>query len=626
MKKQISHTKQTDKAIKENIKTIVKANVNADEGDFPRIKIAQDWDFSSLYSGIKDKKIEKEIAEAEKNYLDFAKKYAKSGSQKTCAFIQTAKSLKVAMDDYNRLLEKNGTIRPLWYLHLAQDTEMQNSEIKAISQKYIDRITKASNEITFFTLELAKISKENQVKFIKDPVLVVYKTFLQSVFDVAKYNLGESEEKILSIKYSPAHSMWVQAQKKLLTRQTVIHKGKKLPITEAAAIIPELPLKDRRELRNKVVKVYKEISFLAEAEINAVVTNKRTTDELRGFTKPYEATVLGYQNSIESVENLVKTVTRYFKDSARFFKLKSKVLGLPKLTTAEIGTSMGKVKKKYNVAESVGLVYEAFRKIKPEFADMFAKFVQEGRIDFNPKKDKRNGAYCSGGTGVPTYILLNHTGSADSVSTLAHEMGHAIHFELSKKQLAINSDFTISIAEVASTFFENVLFDYMFDRASDEDKKTMLLTQIQDNVFTIHGQIGYFNFEKELHRQIKEKGALTADEIAKLLIKERKPMFGDALEYDEYDGYSFVAVPHFRYFFYVYAYAYGQLIANALYAEYKKNPAFLEKIEYFLSAGASEKPDQIFKNIGIDVTSPDFFEKGLLEIRRKISVAEKLVK
>lgn len=129
-----------------------------------------------------------------------------------------------------------------------------------------------------------------------------------------------------------------------------------------------------------------------------------------------------------------------------------------------------------------------------------------------------------------------------------------------------------------------------------------------------------------MHRQIKEKGALTADEIAKLLIKERKPMFGDALEYDEYDGYSFVAVPHFRYFFYVYAYAYGQLIANALYAEYKKNPAFLEKIEYFLSAGASEKPDQIFKNIGIDVTSPDFFEKGLLEIRRKFSVAEKLVK
>ncbi len=271
------------------------------------------------------------------------------------------------------------------------------------------------------------------------------------------------------------------------------------------------------------------------------------------------------------------------------------------------------------------MVYEALGAANPKFAEMFADFVATGHMDFLPRKGKRGGAFCSGGMGVPTQIMLNHADDMNSIFTMAHEMGHAIHTELSKKQGVLYEDYTISIAEVASTFFENIMFDYLYEKSDDKERIAMLLEKTQDNIFTIHSQIAYFNFEVKMHEEMKKKGMLSSTELAKMFLECRKSYLGSAFEYQENDGYPYVAIPHFRSFFYVYSYAYGQLIANALYAEYKKNPAFLEKVEYFLSAGGSKKPDDIFKDIGIDATKPDFFEKGLEEILGKIKEAERLV-
>ncbi len=590
----------------------------------PGIKIKSTWDFSSIYSGYLDKKILADVKQIESAYISFAKKY--SSEKATQGFMTSAAKLKTALDDWNTLMGDTGTWKPIWYLHLLLEVDTQNNKVKAIFTKLIDQLTKASNQILFFNLKLGKISKENQVKFLKDPKLATYKTFLASIFEIAKYNLSEAEEKILSLKYTPAHEMWVSAQKKLLTSQMVKHKGKLIPITEAQVIKADLPIKERRALHENIIAKYKEVSFLAEAELNAIITNKRVTDELRGLTKPYEATVLGYQNSVKSVEALVEAVSKYFPDVHKLMKIRAKALGLPRLKTADIRAKISKSKKKYTIEEGISYVNDAFRKIKPEFADLFMKFVREGRLDIYPRSGKRNGAFCSGGVGVPTHILLNHTSDINSMFTIAHEMGHAIHFEASKKQIPIYEDFTISIAEVASTFFENVFFDYVYEKMPDSEKKYMLMEKLEDASNSIYAQISFFKFELDLHNGIKEKGTMSAAEIANLSLKHRKELYGNAVEFLPDDGYFFVMVPHFRSFFYVYAYAYGQLIANALYAEYKKNPAFLEKIEYFLSAGGSKKPDDIFKDIGIDVTKPDFFEKGLKEMSEQIKEVQKLFK
>lgn len=587
-----------------------------------KIKVQPNWNFQSLYSGISDPQLEKDTDALVQVYTRFAKKY--SNPNQIELFTTDVSALKNALDDWQDLTAQAGLWKPVWYLHLVGDIESQNSKIKALYTKLDSKLTVAANQILFFNLALAKISKENQNRFLKDPVLAEYRTHLTSIFEVAKYNLSEAEEKIINLKNGPSYEMWVNAQKKLLTSQTVPYKGKQIPITEAQVIKADLPIKERRALHIEIINAYKKISFFAEAELNAIITNKRISDDLRGMKTPYESTVIGYQNSLKSVEALVSAVSSRFADSARFFKLKAKVLGLKKLTLAEIGTKMSKSKKKYSLEEGVELVYNAFSAVKPYFGELFKSFVEKGQMDFLPKEGKRNGAYCSSGIGVPTYILLNHVSDMNSIFTLAHEMGHAIHSELSKKQKPIYQDYTMSIAEVASTFFENILFDHIFAHATETEKMYMLLEKVQDDIFTTHSQIAFFNFELELHTQIREKGQLSADEMASLLVKHRKSFLGNAFEYHPNDGYGFVAVPHFRYFFYVYSYAYGQLIANALYAEYKKNPAFIEKVEKFLSAGSSMRPDDVFKSIGIDVTKPEFFEKGLSEIAERITAVEKL--
>lgn len=584
-------------------------------------KIKERWDFSGLYSGINDPKIEKDIAANEAAYASFAKKYKDKND-----YLSDASKLSAALEDWKKLMAQTGICKPLWYLYLMSDIDTQNAKIRAKFDAYNGRITKAANQIVFFNLQLAKIKPEDQAKFLSNADLAEYKTYLSSIFEVAKYNLSENEEKILNLKHAPAHQMWVSAQDKLQTNQLVKHGSKMIPINQAIAIKADLPIKPRRALHKAIFAKFKEISFFAEAELNAVITNKRIGDELRGFTKPYEATVLGYQNSVKSVEALVDAVTKRFKDSNRFYKLKAKVLGLPRLTLAEAGVKMGKIKKKYTVEQAIATVSDSLNSIKPEFAALFQRFFAEGRFDVHPRQGKTGGAYCSGGIGVPTHILLNFSGNLDSVSTMAHEMGHAIHTELSKKQNALYEDYTISIAEVASTFFENVLFDHLLEQVSESERRVMLLEKIQDEINTVYSQIAYFNFEKQLHAAIKEKGSLSAAEMAEMFLKCRKSYFGPVFDYAEEDGYAFVYISHFRSFFYVYAYVYGQLIANALYSEYKKNPAFLEKIEYFLSAGSSKKPDDIFKDIGIDVTKPEFFERGLEEILNKIKTAERLCK
>lgn len=226
------------------------------------VHIKTEWDFSKIYKGITDPQLEKDVVLIDKTYTEFAKKYAgeagAGSNAKTVAkitppkFTTDIKTLRTALDDWSVLIEKTGVFKPLWYLHLLQDIDTENNKIKALFNTYHERLVKSSNQVMFFNLELAKITTDNQKKFLKDASLTQYYTFLKEIFENAKYNLSEAEEKLLSIKHAPSHSMWVDAQKKLLTSQMVKHKGKLIPITEASAIKGDLPIKERRALHAEI--------------------------------------------------------------------------------------------------------------------------------------------------------------------------------------------------------------------------------------------------------------------------------------------------------------------------------------------------------------------------------------
>lgn len=583
------------------------------------------WDFSKLYKNINDPKIERDVNVIAKHLVAFAKKY------QDLKFVKSAKTLLRALDDYNDLTEKTSTI-PLWYLGLEQSLDSGNDAIQARINKLSDIYLKAYKETIFFSLAICKMEKKLQDKYLKDKSLSKYKYLLESSFLHGKHMLSEKEEKILTDKSSVAHEAWEDMGTKHRNSQKVKFKNKEMSLTEALSTKANLPRKDRRDLHKIVMEKYKEISFVAEPELNAVIRNKKIDDELRGFAKPYEATILGYQNDLKSIENLVDVVTKNNHISHRFFKLKARILNAiekssdTKLTMADLATdiSTSKNKKKVTFEEGCKLVTDSFAKLDTEFSDIFQSYLKNGQIDAFPKLGKRSGAFCAPMIGAPTYVLLNYVDKLDDVSTLAHEMGHSIHSDLSKKQQPIYQDYPISIAEVASTFFENVLFDSLLEIASPAEKKDLLVNKVQGDVLTVFTQIAYFQYEKNIHAAVKEKGFLSKEEFASMFADCRKSYVGDAVDVVETDGYGYVYISHFRYFFYVYSYAYGQLIANALYEEYKKDKTFASKIKTFLSAGGSMSPEDIFKSIGIDTSKPDFFKKGLKKIEKDLEALEKM--
>ncbi len=585
-----------------------------------KLPFKTEWDFSSIYSSTNDPKIEKDVIDIEKAYEAFASKYEKKD------FVKTELALARAMKDWEALNVQIASWKPVWYLSQTLNLNTSNDEVKALKNKYYARLVKAANKIIFFNLAIGKIDQKKQAVYLKSKILAPFKYALELVFRSAKYQLTEKEEKISYLKNQVTYNMWVDAQKKLLGQTTIKWKGKEVGIEEAMMTQKSLPTKERRALQAIASKKFKEISLLAEAELVAVITDKKIEDELRGYKTPYESTVLGYQNDLKTVESLVTAVDQEYETPQKFFEMKRKFLKLDKITPADRSVELAEVKKKIPIEKGVELVTKAFRKAGDYYADLLQTMLKEGRIDLFPKKGKRSGAFCSAGVGTPTLVFMNYVDDMSSVSTLAHEMGHAIHGELSKSQTPIYQDFVISVAEVASTFFEFIVFDEIQNELSPKERVYANMAKLQDDVFTIYRQIGFFNYELALHTHIREKGYMTREEMAKLYVDMTKKFLGKNSSVAEEDGYVFLTIPHFRYFFYVYSYAYGQLISRALFAKYKEDSSYINKIKAFLSAGGSMSPADIFKSIGIDTTDPQFFVDGLKAIRKELDEVEKLAK
>jgi oligoendopeptidase F len=584
-----------------------------------KIEYKTEWDFTDLYTSPNDPQLEKDVLNIEKAYVTFAKKYAKDDS-----YLSDEKKLAQSIEEYTKLSLIHE--KPQWYLHNMQAVDTQSKLISEKVAQVEPRITKAVNQVLFFQIKLGKIPKDVQKKFLSSEVLKKYRYFLKLIFKNAEYNLTEAEEKILNLKSRTGYGLWVEGSSKLNSNLTVKFEGKEILLSEAFARIRTLPVKKRRDLHNLAVAKLKENSFFAEWELNAIITDKKIEDELRGFKKPYSATVLGYQNDEKSVENLVKTITSNFSISQSFYKLKAKLLDLPSLEYADRAVGIGESGKKVSIDAAVEIVDTALLKADPTFSEIFRKMLKNGKIDMFPKKGKRGGAYCSGGINLPTSVLLNHTPDIDSVMTMAHEMGHALHYEYAKKNIPLYQHYTISAAEVASTFFENIIFEDILGKLSDKEKIFALHDRIQDYVSTVFRQIGCFNFELDLHTQIRKKGFLSKEEIAELHNKNMSAYLGKTVVMKENDGYMFVDWGHLRYFFYVYSYAYGILISRAMYEKYKVDKTYIEKVKQFMTAAGSMSPDDIFKSIGIDTTKPEFFEQGLQSIKKDIERLEKLTK
>jgi oligoendopeptidase F len=366
---------------------------------------------------------------------------------------------------------------------------------------------------------------------------------------------------------------------------------------------------------------------VAEHELNAIVLDKKINDELRGYKKPYESKVLANENTLSSVEALVATISeRGFALSKDFYKAKAALHGVSILPYASRYDSIGP-DPKISFTDAVEICRDVFYKTKHEYGTFFDEMLSKGHIDVYPRARRSGGAFMSSDVGQPTMVFLNQVDTFKSLETLAHEMGHAIHSSRSKVgQPSYYEHYSTTTAETASTFFENLVYDAVYEQVDSDTRLLLLHERIMRDIATIQRQIAFFNFECTLHHTIRTEGAMTAEHIASTLAGHLRAHLGPAISVTDDDGYSFVYIGHFRSMFYVYTYAYGLLMSNVMRTKLRNDPKYIARVDTFLQSGGSNTVEHIFKSIGIKANKHETFLASLEAHAADIKEFSRLVK
>lgn len=586
--------------------------------DFYAIITSMNWNLKTLYKSEKDPQIQKDIEQSKKANTSFISKWSKNKR-----YLQDPKTLLQAIQEYEKLEEKYGQCqKPLYYLSLRTYLNQTDPNIKGILNKLSQTATEMVNNIQFFELNISKIPKEEQSKFLNYKGLTNYKHYLERLFLVGKYLLSDNEEKVFNLMSKTSHSNWENMLSELLDKQkfTVLNeKGKKQKITynKVSKYLNSTNKKVRDYANKEFNKVNSKYAEIAEFEINSILEAKKISDNYRKIPRPDLTRHITDDIDSTTVDTLVKVVTDNFYISQQYYEKKAKLLGLKKLGYHERNIPLKSINTPYPYDKGMKLVKETFSSLDLQFGDILNSFENENIYDVYPKNGKSGGAFCiSVSNSLPTYILLNHADRLNDVLTIAHESGHGIHSILSKKQSELNSGHPISLAEVASTFFEDFVLEKILKETNNKGVALGILdNKLNGDISSIFRQIAFYNFEKELHETFREKGFIPKEEISEIFCKHMKAYLGDAVEEDESMRNGWVYVSHFRNFFYVYSYASGLLISKALQKMIKENPRDISLVKTFLESGGSKSPKILFKEMGIDISKEEIWEKGIDAVR-----------
>ena len=546
--------------------------------------------------------------------------------------------LRQALDDYERWMRHFGADGDEGYYFWLRTQQDQNSpELKARYNRIEEFGKKIENDTRFFYLRLCKVPRSRQKMFLQHPGLAKYRHFIERAFAESRYLLSEAEEKIMSLKASPSHYNWIKMTSGFLVkeeRDVLSEDGSKGRKT-FSEILSFMNSRDRA-VRDSAARAFNHIlakhAAVAEAEINAILANKKTDDELRKIARPDLARHISDDMESAVVDSLIGAVAGRFDIPIRFYEFKAKLLKVKKLKYHERNVEYGMADRKFVFGDAVKLIRKVFTRLDSEFVQIFVSFLKNGQFDVFPGKGKASGAFCAHHLiSHPTYILLNHTDTLNDVLTLAHEVGHGINNELiRKRQHSLYFGTPLSTAEVASTFMEDFVLQEILQEADEELRLALMVNKLNDDVSTIFRQVACYRFEQELHAGFRKKGYLSSEEIGKIFQNHMAAYMGDCVEKSAGSGNWWIYWGHIRSFFYVYSYASGLLISKSLQSYVKRDPQFIGKVKTFLSAGLSDSPRNIFGKLGIDIGDAGFWGKGLDEIDtllgETIALAQKLKK
>ncbi|MFB6246093.1 MAG: M3 family metallopeptidase [Candidatus Pacearchaeota archaeon] len=585
-------------------------------------KSSYEWDLSPLTEGESfEKKRERIWSKVE----EFESKW--KGRED---YLEHAKVLKEALDDYEELVASyllGGDEGFYYYLRSFQDKE--DSEVKAKYRKIDEFSRKCIEKVRFFVLNLSKVSKDKQRDFLDNELLKPYRHFLEVLFEKSKHLLSEEAENALDLKKPVSYQNWMDMTLSFIasSEREVLDKDKKNSKKSYSEIENLLKEKDS-EIRNSAKEAFEDIisshEKVAEVEINSLLENQKSEDDIRGYERPDKERHLSDDIDSEIVDSLIETVSENFDMPKRFFELKAKLLGFEKFEYEDRKIGYGKVSKELDFENAKDIVGKVLSNLDESFKEKFDSLVKNGMVDAFPRKGKESNAFCVPFLkNHPVYISLNYEGNPTNVKTFGHEIGHAIHFILMKESNnALNLDPPTSTAEVASTFMEDFVFRELIEGVSEEEAFVLKVRHLEDTLVTIFRQTLCYVFEQEIHKKYREEGYLSKERLGEIFSENMKKYLGDAFEDNEQLRRGWVYWPHIRYYFYTYSYSSGFLISKALQDMVKKDSSNIEKVKEFMKAGTSKSPKEIFGDFGIDITDKNFWREGLLEVREILEEVE----
>jgi len=346
--------------------------------------------------------------------------------------------------------------------------------------------------------------------------------------------------------------------------------------------------------------------------------------ELRKFAHPIAARNLMNDIPDEVVDTLLAVCQRNAVVFQRFFRLKARWLGLDRLRRYDIYAPVTKSEKTYAFDRASELVLDSFERFHPRVAELALRLFGKNHLDSEVRKGKRGGAFClSLAPNITPWVLLNYQGRVDDVTTMAHELGHAIHAMLAEEHTLFTFHASLPLAETASTFGEMLVVDRLLEEEDDEEvRRDLLFRQVDDAYATILRQAYFALFERKAHEMVKDGASV--DELAAAYVENLREQFGDAVELSDEFRWEWVSIPHiYEVPFYVYAYAFGQLLVLSLYQQFKtEGESFKPRYLKILSAGGSDAPARILSEAGIDISREEFWQGGFDVIRNLVEQLE----
>jgi oligoendopeptidase F len=605
------------------------------------------WDLEPLVEGEGREGVERRLSDALGRASSFAERHA--GKLGELSSMQ----LRDAMGELASIYEL--VARAGYYASLRFSTDTADPAGGALLQLVQEQETQIQTKLLFFELEWAALSDERAEELLAGEGLGFCAHHLRNARRYREHLLSEPEEKILAEKSLTGVSAWTRLFEELTSAIEVTLPGGGGPPAsgdgdarggagapaggsgaasggEKVALdvaLSRLQLADREVRRRTAEAVTAALApgLRTRAYLfNTLLADKATDDRLRSYPHWLAARNLANEASDESVQALIEAVRGRYEIPRRWYRLKARLLGVERLADYDRMAAVTEDEVSFTFAQAREIVLDCYSSFSPELGALVARFFDERRIDAPVRPAKRGGAFCAAAVpSVYPYVLLNYTSRRRDVLTLAHELGHGVHFALAARQGVFHQSTPLTLAETASVFGETIVFGRLLEEDSTPASRLALLAEnLEDTIATVFRQVAMNRFEELVHTNRRERGELSVDRLGQLWADSQSEMLGDSVELS--DGYRtwWSYIPHFIGSpGYVYAYAYGQLLALSVYERYEQTgPELVPRYLEMLAAGGSRAPEELGAIVGVDLADPGFWTAGLDLVERQLQEAE----